>query len=193
MTIEERNQIVTENLNLVYKAINLYGKQLLAMNHPLLSDDDLYQEGVTALMAAAGHYDASRGVAFSTYAVACIRRHFLRYYERVLSREAKADAKTTYIESEKLEESMAYAYYDKFDEVDRIQSIITTMDEIVECHKNHPLAGCMKSFMLMSYMGYQGKALKEKLELSDKEFISLRNLISHIRRLHPDKLQWARC
>jgi RNA polymerase sigma factor (sigma-70 family) len=70
-----RNSLVLANLGLVGWAVRrLHGWQLRRLG----GRDDAFQAGVVALLRAAGHWDASRGVKFSVYATCAVRNHLLR-------------------------------------------------------------------------------------------------------------------
>lgn len=66
--ISERNRLVESNLGLAYfeAAKNCYRNRGIDL-------EDLRSEAAVALVAAANHFDFSRGLRFSTYAVPCIR------------------------------------------------------------------------------------------------------------------------
>lgn len=61
-----------QNTNLVYSYIRK--NDIYLSGYDL---EDLYQEGLLALWRACLNYNPSRGVKFSTYAVTCIRNHFV--------------------------------------------------------------------------------------------------------------------
>lgn len=68
-----KQQLVEDNMNLVYYLINKY--------YPTyLHDDDIIQEGMVGLCKAANSYDSSKSK-FSTYASCCILNQ-IRFYFR---------------------------------------------------------------------------------------------------------------
>lgn len=76
MTIEERNKLVEDNLELVHYVLHKYIRYT-----PLFEYDDLYQEGCIGLINAADKYNGS--TKFSTYAVIAIKNAVLchmRYF-----------------------------------------------------------------------------------------------------------------
>lgn len=73
MTLEERNQIVEQNLNLVHFIIRKY------FSVCELDYDDYFQEGCCYLMKAAECWDCTRGVKFSAYAAKSIFNGLLKY------------------------------------------------------------------------------------------------------------------
>lgn len=68
-----KEQIVSENLNLVYKVCaRFYDKGI--------EREDLHQIGAIGLILAAKKFDLSRGLEFSTYAVPLILGEIKRYF-----------------------------------------------------------------------------------------------------------------
>ena len=65
-----RNQLIEENIKLVYHVVNKYFKNCVIMDR-----DDLVQEGSLGLMKAAEEWDETKGVKFSTYASNNIKWH----------------------------------------------------------------------------------------------------------------------
>ena len=63
---DEQRRLTADNIALVPVAIQKYGRMGLEY-------DDAFQIGAMGLMRAAAHYDESRGVKFSTYAMRCIK------------------------------------------------------------------------------------------------------------------------
>lgn len=64
------DQLIADNMKLVYKQLhklNLYG------------DDDALSHGMEGLFKAAATFDASKGFAFSTYAMTCIYNAIMMY------------------------------------------------------------------------------------------------------------------
>lgn len=73
-TMELRNLIVTNNLNLVYKISSLYKTDSIDAK-------ELQQEGFIGLIKAVDTFDYNRGIKFSTYAVQWIRQAISRYID----------------------------------------------------------------------------------------------------------------
>lgn len=73
MLIEERNQLVLENMGLVAQMADKYPSQY---------KDDLIQEGVLGLIKAADRFDASKNFKFATYASYWIRAYQSRFAKR---------------------------------------------------------------------------------------------------------------
>lgn len=65
--------LVTDNLRLVYATVRRYWRP----SHPV-PYEDIVQTGMVALTNAARHFDPSRGLAFSTYAVTAIRNDLFK-------------------------------------------------------------------------------------------------------------------
>ena len=63
---DEQRRLAADNIALVPVALQKYGRMGLEY-------DDAFQIGAMGLMRAAAHYDESRGVKFSTYAMRCIK------------------------------------------------------------------------------------------------------------------------
>ena len=77
--IATRNQLVKNNMRLVYFVLN---KERLSNHYKLPDDyteDDRLQEGYVALIKAVDNYDISSGSRFSTYAYKCIWSSIMRY------------------------------------------------------------------------------------------------------------------
>ena len=70
MTIEERNQLIEDNIKCLYKASNKYAHLC-----PGYEIDDLVGIASVALTKATAHYDGSQ--AFTTFAYLCVRNAFL--------------------------------------------------------------------------------------------------------------------
>ena len=68
---EDRNKFIEENMPLVTARVIKLNKGIF--------DEDLFQEGSLALTLAAERFDASKGFAFSTFAVKYIDGWILRY------------------------------------------------------------------------------------------------------------------
>ena len=63
---DEQRRLAADNIALVTVALQKYGRMGLEY-------DDAFQIGAMGLMRAAAHYDETRGVKFSTYAMRCIK------------------------------------------------------------------------------------------------------------------------
>ena len=68
--IDARNQLVENNINLVYA---------VAHKMPMFPHDDTVQNGTLGLMHAISKYDVKKGFSFSTYAVHWIRSYIQRF------------------------------------------------------------------------------------------------------------------
>lgn len=71
----ERNQLIEDNVRLVYYAAKKYQR-----NSP--DWEDLVQAGMEGLCTAAARFDPEKGFAFSTYAVSYIKGHMNMYCAR---------------------------------------------------------------------------------------------------------------
>lgn len=69
------NTLVLDNVNLVHHTLHKY--------YPSFAfDEDLIQEAMIGLIKAANRFDESKGVLFSTFAVACIRNAIRQEFVR---------------------------------------------------------------------------------------------------------------
>ena len=69
------NNLIEDNINLVYSTLHTY--------YPTFAyDEDLAQQGMLGLIYAAHKFDETKGVAFSTFAVKCIRNEFRKEFVR---------------------------------------------------------------------------------------------------------------
>ncbi len=97
---EDRNQVVMDNLGLVYMVLKRFGGRGYEM-------EDLFQIGVIGLTKAADKFDESLGYAFSTYAVPLVIgeiKRFLRDDGMVhVSRQMKDYARKIAAEKEEFE------------------------------------------------------------------------------------------
>lgn len=73
MKSSERDDLIVNNMKLVYFIINRYYPKFIG-------DEDVKQEGMVALINAANKWDPSRS-RFSTYASICILNHIGKYLE----------------------------------------------------------------------------------------------------------------
>lgn len=73
MTLEERNQLVEDNLKLISYSLNLLKVQW---------NEDYFQQGVLELIRCAENYDETKGYKFSTYATKCISLKLKDYIKR---------------------------------------------------------------------------------------------------------------
>lgn len=71
MVESSRNDLIVDNMGLVYHVINTYFPKYK-------NDEDIEQIGMIGLCLAAEEYSADKAVAFSTYACTCIRNEILR-------------------------------------------------------------------------------------------------------------------
>lgn len=74
----DQQALAARNTKLVWFVISKYGFRPTGMD----SWDDLYQEGCVGLLKAAQRYDAGRGCAFTSFAVACVRSELRDYARR---------------------------------------------------------------------------------------------------------------
>lgn len=73
MTKTDRDDLIVNNMKLVYFIINRYYTKFM-------NDEDVKQEGMVALINAADKWDPSKS-RFSTYASVCILHHIGKYLE----------------------------------------------------------------------------------------------------------------
>lgn len=81
MTLSERNQLIVDNMNLVYFIINKYYPSLI-------TDDDIKQVGMLGLIKAADKWDESKGT-FATFASYLIRHEIAREFRDFRSKHTK--------------------------------------------------------------------------------------------------------
>lgn len=74
-SIEERNQLVEDNMRLVNMVVWKYCRHFL----PYTEHDELQSAGYIGLIQAATRFDETKGFKFSTYASAMIRGYIYRY------------------------------------------------------------------------------------------------------------------
>lgn len=75
MTLEERNELILQNMPLVTSIV----KKMYCDPHAYYDKADMYQEGCLGLLKAAERFDPDRGFAFSTYAVPMIHGEIMRF------------------------------------------------------------------------------------------------------------------
>ena len=142
-----------DNIMLVYKVFNNVYSSCQGLK------DDLIQEGMMGLWKACETFDETRGLAFSTYAVVCIRNQmgmFMRkenkYYSRVESLdrcidETKSeDTLLDIVVEDKNPRETATMLHDAIEELDRI--------------------GC-KEVLEMKLTGMSQKEIAKKLQVSE--------------------------
>lgn len=102
MKNDKKEQLVTENINLIYLVMKRFRNRGV-------ENDDLFQIGAVGLTKAAERFDESMGYTFSTYAVPMIIgeiQRFLRDDGMVhISRKIQEDARKIAIVREKLKKS----------------------------------------------------------------------------------------
>ena len=67
----DRNRLIEENLNLVWFTLRKYYPRMCDIEET----EDLFQIGCLGLIYAADTYDDAKSIAFTTYAVGCIRTY----------------------------------------------------------------------------------------------------------------------
>ena len=72
MNIEERNNLIVDNLKLVYYQ---YSRKFSSLS---LEKEDIISTGILGLIKAIDNYDKAKGYAFSTYALKCIDNEILQ-------------------------------------------------------------------------------------------------------------------
>ena len=75
MCKEERDNLITENINLVYHVLFRYFPSIA-------KNEDWRQEGMVGLIQAADSYNPKFGVTFSTYACTCIHNNLANQLSR---------------------------------------------------------------------------------------------------------------
>lgn len=106
MTIEERNDLVLQNLNLVHYVAH---KKILIPNS--VSYEDVIQEGTIGLMKSIEKFDPTLGVSFTTYATLYIKGYMMRFIREhkhlVKYSRSELDAYVKIIRSGKLPEDLS--------------------------------------------------------------------------------------
>lgn len=113
-------KLATDNLKLVYHVIF----KTFPIPPGVLDFDDMVQEGCIALVNAARTYDGS--TKFSTYAVKCIRNHFIKLYAYYSRQKRYAEQAPL-----SLDDVLEYAGKDAFKEAENamlLQSVQTYVD-----------------------------------------------------------------
>lgn len=75
MTIDERNQMVIDNMPLIASVV----KKMYLSPYAYYDKEDMFQQGTLGLMEAVERFDPERGFAFSTYAVSLIQGEIMRF------------------------------------------------------------------------------------------------------------------
>lgn len=75
-----KEQLVLSNVGLVGTVMRQYGLSI--------QDEDLFAIGIIGLVKAVVGFDISRGCAFSTYAVLCIKHEILHTFRKKKSRDS---------------------------------------------------------------------------------------------------------
>lgn len=76
MDTEQRNQMVLDNMGLVFSVAN-------KLRNSKAEHEDLIQEGVIALTKCCEKFDPNKGFCFSSYAMLAIRREMIRYIRKL--------------------------------------------------------------------------------------------------------------
>lgn len=75
MTYTEQNELFEQNMNIVYYCFNKLNKNNFVLN----SQEDIIQEGLTALWNAVLTFDSNKAERFATYAFPCVRNRMLNW------------------------------------------------------------------------------------------------------------------
>lgn len=127
------DKLIKDNLRLAYRLANKYHKLFGGM----FEFDELRSVSLLGLTQAARNYDETRGIAFSTFAYACIKNEILRYYEEnrkhlnislsaiVLEDKVLEDMIESHINDEEkaiknLEINLLYKYIEKLPETEKV-------------------------------------------------------------------------
>lgn len=184
----DRENMICDNLGLVYHAIRLYGNSILQQKNPLYSSEDLYQEGVTALIRAVDSYDPARLTSFSTYAMQVIRNHFQSLQGETLKDQKIEkvgeldDIIYQYIGSQELTANQKYSLED-------IEQLCSTMSHISATHNSKTYEIGKKVTMLL-LAGYQRADIMHKLHLSKKQYHSALTTARYLHKQHAQDFAW---
>lgn len=194
MRIEDRNNIVTRNMGLVGTAIHLFGTGILALNHPVLQYDDLYQIGMLALMKAAEKFDPDKG-AFSTFAMRVIKNDFLKELEQVVKIKQINPAQLVSIDemmenkAEGLLNQEGMLYNEAYT-LEDIDSLVSSMHRIQEKHKDSEKYKLGIKITVLKYKGFDTSYIRKTLRLTRKEYASICSMTRKFHLRHRDEFNW---
>lgn len=121
MVTSERKKMIEENIGLVHAVANRFRGRGAEY-------DDLFQSGCIGLIKAVDHFDASRGFAFSTYAVPVIMGEIKRIFR---------DGGSVKVGRALKEKSMhAQALREKFVKQEMREPTVSEMAELLDCDIN---------------------------------------------------------
>lgn len=150
LSLEERNEKITENIGLVYKMLDLLYDSSLIENTAVNDYDDYYQTGMLGLMRAIESYDESKGV-FSTYACICIKNSILTEYRTRFTNKQMLNFFCCQLEPdlEVIEEESPKILAD----IENISALRQTAARILKGHKRSNQAALGLEVMVKQYMG----------------------------------------
>ena len=118
MNMSERDSMIVENLTIAEMCADKMAREFNLYAGNKYEREDLIQEALIAMLEATPKYDESRGVAYSTFVYAAMRRRLLEEIFRKKSNAKQVGAK-------EIHESEEMAQYDvfSFEDEDYIHSI----------------------------------------------------------------------
>lgn len=201
MNTQERNNLVNENLGLVNKAINTYVSEYLNAN-PLLSRDDLFQEGVTGLIKAVEHFDPTYGTAFSTYAVPAIKNYLYKYVQKNIPSYKNSDKKNEYVTVLSYEKvladseegyyndtSLSCSYIQEFSAED-FDSLVSSMQRIQKKHERSEAYKLGIEIKKLQFAGFSKKDILKKLRLSVRQYDIANTVTTTLNKKHRNEFSW---
>ncbi|MEY8369065.1 sigma-70 family RNA polymerase sigma factor [Anaerovoracaceae bacterium 42-11] len=202
MNTQERNNLVNENLGLVKMTINKYAGEYLNAN-PLLTWDDLFQEGVTGLIKAAEHFDSAQGAAFSTYAVRAITNHIYKYVQKNIpsyKNDNKENEYVTVLSYEKVladskeghynDTSLSRSYVQEFRAED-IDALISSMQRIQKKHERSEAYKLGIEIKKLQFAGFRRKDILKKLGLSARQYDIANTVTTTLNKEHRNEFSWV--
>lgn len=170
MSTEEKETLILNNQNLIYFILKKYN---------CIYNDDLFQIGMIGLIKATEKYDASRKVAFSSFAYQCISNeilvHFRRQNRKSFNDFANTVSYNTLINDDDgkstLEECLGYTpnFDEEINKQELYKNINTTLSPI-------------EKITLISYYGLYNTEPIKQIDLSKKLNMSQANVSRIIKR-----------
>lgn len=185
MTNEERNTLITDNMALIYKAVDYYGKNMLSMDNPVISREDMIQECVLTLLKCADSYDPAHG-RFSTFVYACVNFTLKTYYRKNL----KNVPKQVELEKERAIEIEDMAYTGSFNDLLLMDSLCETMDKIENAHKNCALYKVAKKVTKLRAAGYVTDDICTMLNITRNDLKSIDNVKRRLHNQNREAFSW---
>lgn len=193
MTINERNMLVEENLGLIDTVINFNFSSILQQHNPLLSRDDLFQEGAYALIGAAESFDPVRDTSFQTYAITVIKSKLLSLMEKQVAQKRDFRKVSTFsdcgfdnlstLQAASLVHPSAGKSYTKED----LEEIVRATDQIAKLHTRSTNYKLGVKIIMLQIQGFTTKEICEKLGITPVLFTRARTEANRLNKAHRQK------